>query len=267
MAAVIMRPASPLVMGQRISSQPMQPVGSQPVMSISGSLPSGRLYSQGSPPTTVVTATGSVTRTFSPSGGVPLLMAPMPSSRQHSAVPPPVTTASGVIGGMTRVMSQRTVKLVPVGPATAREQALENQVAELQAQMRQKDEELAELRSMLSPQLRRSLGARSRSFSPRSPSSFSRLSGGPPAQPYAAVDPADPVDVRLEEIYNRSGASLPFKRINKGFYRFGDTLVELDIINSKLMARTEDGWNRGKFGMIEKLISHYDRLERERLAA
>ena len=29
------------------------------------------------------------------------------------------------------------------------------------------------------------------------------------------------------------------KRINRGFYRFGDTITELDIVNHKLMARTE----------------------------
>ena len=28
-------------------------------------------------------------------------------------------------------------------------------------------------------------------------------------------------------------------RINRGFYRFGDTILELNIINHKLMAKTE----------------------------
>ena len=30
-------------------------------------------------------------------------------------------------------------------------------------------------------------------------------------------------------------------RINRGFYRFGETILELNIINHKLMARTEAG--------------------------
>lgn len=32
----------------------------------------------------------------------------------------------------------------------------------------------------------------------------------------------------------------PFEhRINRGFYRFGETILELNIINHKLMAKTE----------------------------
>ena len=74
-------------------------------------------------------------------------------------------------------------------------------------------------------------------------------------------------------------------RINRGFYRFGETILELNIINHKLMARTEagrlcgvqerqrdslvgclasdekrqDGWNRSKFGPIEKFLMYYEK--------
>ena len=74
----------------------------------------------------------------------------------------------------------------------------------------------------------------------------------------------DPVDVRLAEFFNSTACGVSFQRINKGFYRFGKTVVELEIVNHKLMARTEDGWNRVKFGPIEKFMSTYEPLERAR---
>lgn len=81
---------------------------------------------------------------------------------------------------------------------------------------------------------------------------------------YQVTDPNDSVDARLEEFYNSTGSAIPFVRINKGFYRFGETIVELRIINHKLMAQTEDGWNRGKFGPIEKFLMYYENIEREK---
>jgi len=78
------------------------------------------------------------------------------------------------------------------------------------------------------------------------------------------VDRDDPIDVRLEEIHNASYSLIPFKRISNGFYRFGGATVELRIINHKLMAQTEDGWNRGKFGTVEKFLVHYEPIERQR---
>jgi len=81
---------------------------------------------------------------------------------------------------------------------------------------------------------------------------------------YTAVDQDDPVDIRLEEYYNSTNSAIPFRRINRGFYRFGETICELKIINHKLMAATEDGWNRGKFGPIEKFMTHYENIEREK---
>lgn len=86
-----------------------------------------------------------------------------------------------------------------------------------------------------------------------------------PRIPYAAVDPKDPIDSRLEEFYNSTGSQVSFKRINRGFYKFGETLVELDIVNLKLMARTEDGWNRGKWSPVEKFLAVYENIERDRL--
>eukprot|EP00392_Amoebophrya_sp_AT5.2_P009427 g9455.t1 len=83
--------------------------------------------------------------------------------------------------------------------------------------------------------------------------------------PYTPLDTRDPVDNRLAEFYNSTGSAVPFVRINKGFYKYGHSLVELEIVNHKLMAKTEDGWNRGKFGAIEKFMSAYEPLERDRL--
>merc|ERR1719456_1936368 len=111
------------------------------------------------------------------------------------------------------------------------------------------------------------MGATKSKSPPRSTavsSGFRRVTGASPAMSYGAIDPEDPIDVRLEEFYNSTGSAIQFKRINKGFYRFGDSIVELDIINHKLMARTEDGWNRGKFGPIEKFLMYYENIEREK---
>merc|ERR1712113_71445 len=85
-----------------------------------------------------------------------------------------------------------------------------------------------------------------------------------PDTPYRASDQEDQVDVRLEEFYNSTASQIRFTRINRGFYRFGDMIVELSIINHKLMAKTEDGWNRGKFGPIDKFMMHYENVEREK---
>ncbi|CAD7966204.1 unnamed protein product [Amoebophrya sp. A25] len=97
-------------------------------------------------------------------------------------------------------------------------------------------------------------------------SSRNRVSTAKPMAPYTPLDGRDPVDNRLAEFYNSTGSAVPFLRINKGFYRYGrTTMVELSIINHKLMAKTEDGWNHGKFGAIEKFMSTYEPIERERL--
>ena len=72
-----------------------------------------------------------------------------------------------------------------------------------------------------------------------------------------------PIDVRLKEFYNASNSLIPFKRMNKDFYRFGAT-VEPRIINHKLMAQAEHGWNRGKFGTVEKFLVHHEPMQRQR---
>jgi hypothetical protein len=74
-----------------------------------------------------------------------------------------------------------------------------------------------------------------------------------PVEPYHAVAPNDPIDVQLESTYNQSSCTVPFKRINKGWYLAGRIQVEMDIVNHKLMLRCED-WNRGKFGLIERFM-------------
>jgi len=71
------------------------------------------------------------------------------------------------------------------------------------------------------------------------------------------------VDVRLAEFYNAADSKVPFVRINAGFYKFGRTVVELKIINHKLMALS-DGWNRRKWAPIEKFVGAFERIERER---
>jgi len=85
-----------------------------------------------------------------------------------------------------------------------------------------------------------------------------------PAKLYKALDKGDEIDLRLEDFYNMTNSAIPFKRVNRGFYKFGETTVELKIVNNKLMAQTEDGWNRGKFGPIEKFITCFETLEREK---
>mmetsp|Transcript_83233 Transcript_83233/g.222488 ORF Transcript_83233/g.222488 Transcript_83233/m.222488 type:complete len:250 (+) Transcript_83233:3-752(+) len=81
---------------------------------------------------------------------------------------------------------------------------------------------------------------------------------------YHATVPTDPTDVRLEEFMSGITCPIRFHRINQGLYRFGATQVELEIVNQKLMARTDDGWNRGKLGPIERFIAQFEPIERDR---
>eukprot|EP00930_Biecheleria_cincta_P025407 TRINITY_DN18099_c0_g1_i1.p1 TRINITY_DN18099_c0_g1~~TRINITY_DN18099_c0_g1_i1.p1 ORF type:complete len:278 (-),score=51.73 TRINITY_DN18099_c0_g1_i1:61-894(-) len=153
------------------------------------------------------------------------------------------------------------------GASTAREQELEQKLAELEALVSRKDQEIKELHSMLAKA----------GLKPPSPSDkkarqrdrvaaggFRKVAESEPAVPYEAVDQDDPIDMRLQEFYNSTGSAVSFRRINRGFYRFGETIVELSIINHKLMARTEDGWNRSKFGPVEKFLMYYENIEREK---
>ncbi|EER01581.1 hypothetical protein Pmar_PMAR000271 [Perkinsus marinus ATCC 50983] len=87
---------------------------------------------------------------------------------------------------------------------------------------------------------------------------------GDPAFPYHSMNRDDPVDMRVEEFYNSTSSAVPIKRINRKFYSFGSTQVEIDVVNGKLLVRTEDGWNNGKYGAIEKFLVHYEPTEREK---
>lgn len=145
-------------------------------------------------------------------------------------------------------------------PAGGREQALERRVQELESLLVQKDSMIQDMEIQLA-NIKKNPGSKRGSQKMGGSCTGSKTSvraGSKPTQPYTARDPDDPIDVRLQEFYNSSGATTQFQRINRGFYRFGGSVVELNIINHKLMARTEDGWNRGKFGPIDKFLMHYE---------
>jgi len=150
-----------------------------------------------------------------------------------------------------------------------REQALEQRVRELVSELSLKEKTIQELQNELSSKGNNNNNKKGgNSGNVRSPgragTGFRKVAETKPKIRYSASDQDDPIDVRLEEFYNSTGSAILFRRINRGFYRFGDTIVELDIINHKLMARTEDGWNRGKFGPVEKFLTYYENIEREK---
>jgi len=154
------------------------------------------------------------------------------------------------------------------GGYLSREQVLEKKVRDLEALLNSKEKTIQDLQGAVIAARGSNMmnGGKSKSRSPgrNSGSGFRKLSASKPTVRYQAADQDDPVDVRLEEFYNATGSAIPFHRINRGFYRFGETIVEVDIINHKLMARTEDGWNRGKFGPVEKFIGYFENIEREK---
>lgn len=145
--------------------------------------------------------------------------------------------------------------------------ALEQRVRELESLVSMKEETIQDLQSQLAASAKNSnqkgMNSKSRSPGPGG-NGFRKVQDSKPVVRYNARDGSDPIDVRLEEFYNSTGSAIQFRRINRGFYRFGDSTVELDIINHKLMARTEDGWNRGKFGPVEKFLMYYENIEREK---
>lgn len=153
------------------------------------------------------------------------------------------------------------------GHPSPREQALNQRVRELEEIVAEKDQIIQELQMALDQAKISPINTSSKKTarSPnRSNSGFRKLTDSKPVIKYTAADSEDPVDIRLEEFYNNTGSAIQFRRINRGFYRFGDSIVELDIINHKLMARTEDGWNRNKFGPIEKFLMNYENIERQK---
>lgn len=177
-----------------------------------------------------------------------------------SAAAPPVGTAAAAlqVGSTTQRATQES--LPSPKSASPREQALEQRVRELELQVNQKDVVIKELRASLAKAGVKTSG----SSHSNSPSKKKGANESKPIVRYAAVDQDDPIDVRLEEFYNNTGSAIQFRRINRGFYRFGETICEIDVINHKLMARTEDGWNHGKFGPIEKFLVYYENIERQR---
>lgn len=161
---------------------------------------------------------------------------------------------------------------VPGKQVTQEQQQLELRVQELEQIVEQKDKLIEELQAALAKAGVKPGSAtiserqqKTKSPSKMATSGFQKLTGSKPSVRYTVFDPNDPVDVRLEEFYNSTGSAVQFRRINHGFYRFGETIVELNIINHKLMARTEDGWNRNKFGPIEKFLMYYENIEREKM--
>ncbi|KAF4694134.1 hypothetical protein FOZ60_008939 [Perkinsus olseni] len=54
------------------------------------------------------------------------------------------------------------------------------------------------------------------------------------------------------------------ERINRKFYAFGSSQVEIDVVNGKLLVRPEDELNNGKYGAVEKFFVHYEPIEREK---
>jgi hypothetical protein len=149
----------------------------------------------------------------------------------------------------------------PGNSASAREQALEAKVRDMELLLNEKDAEIQELRATLA---RAGVKTSSGGAAPSTPAGHKRPGDPKPVIPYNAVEQDDPVDVRLEEFYNNTNSAIQFRRINRGFYRFGETIVEVHIINHKLMARTEDGWNHGKSGPIEKFLAYYENIERQK---
>jgi len=205
-----------------------------------------------------------------------------PANPAPAAAKPPAALAVSAAPAMTPAVAPAPAPVVPSGPSL-REQMLEQKNRELENIIAQKDrdiqdiiaqkdrdiQELQQQLQIVNQRLKQTTGKEVRS--PR----VSGMSGGgrnnlqmggdsKPMMPYQCVAPDDPTDQRLEEFYNSTGSAIQFRRINRGFYRFGETIVELDIINHKLMGRTEDGWNRGKFGPVERFLKEYENIERDK---
>lgn len=199
----------------------------------------------------------------SPTGSQPLALAQPNYARPLAPQPQPLSPA-------TALAAPQAPQSAPQAPqpalVSAREQMLEAKVRQLEQTVADKDAEIRELQATVA-NLQKANPPKSSARGPpaRSGSGFRRSMEGTPVNKYSAIDQEDPIDIRLEEFYNTTDSAIQFKRINKGFYRFGDSIVELDIMNHKLMAKTEDGWNRGKFGPIEKFLGYYENIERERI--
>lgn len=94
---------------------------------------------------------------------------------------------------------------------------------------------------------------------------------------YTDLAGKDDIDSRLLGWLEQNGASLTFRRKNRGWYAFrrtdetgplsADRCVELSIVSSgKLMAKVEPsandaGWNNGKCGAMERFVAYFSALE------
>lgn len=202
----------------------------------------------------------------------PTLSAPLtPKIVQSVGVESGVATAkviASALGAPTQTSNVSANVISSAKPGmSARELALEARARELESILVSKDRTIQDLEAELVMLKSNSIGAGKRSSiqSPGRKSNFRSMNESKPAIRYSPGDPDDNIDVRLAEYYNSTGSAVQFKRINRGFYRFGETIVELDIVNHKLMARTEDGWNRGKLAPIDKFMTQYENIEREKM--
>lgn len=207
-------------------------------------------------------------------GAMPMAL---PSGRQYSQQPAMDSSRVSPMGPAGYIQAVQRPAAGAASPSgTNREMTLEQRVRELEAVVDQKDSTIKALQSALTaaggkfptkPSNNSFLGkgkVQPRNAGVGGRSRKVEVAGSKPSTPYQAVDQDDPIDVRLEEFFNSTNSQIQFRRINRGFYRFGETVVELDLINHKLMAMTEDGWNRQKFGPIEKFLVHYESIEREK---
>merc|ERR1719247_3512833 len=112
--------------------------------------------------------------------------------------------------------------------------------------------------------LQRQADAQKRRAKTSAGSRLGRVAQGTPVTEHVPVR-GDEIDMRLAELYNQTTSAILFKRINKGCYIFGTLQVDVDLINHKLMIKTDDGWNRGNFGPVEKFLYANENLEREKL--
>jgi hypothetical protein len=182
----------------------------------------------------------------------------------------PTSSSPDVISLLQRTLAQKDSeisKLKAEGEANVRR--YEQQLQEVKAALNTKSAYVARLEEEAKRATQRASGmpvvsAREPkenfyTFAPRPVTTDSQLKTqmiAGPVEPYHAVAPNDPIDVQLESTYNQSSCTVPFKRINKGWYLAGRIQVEMDIVNHKLMLRCED-WNRGKFGPIERFMMQY----------
>jgi len=197
-----------------------------------------------------------------------------PSTRTPTRTPTqmaaPTSSSPDVISLLQRTLAQKEAeisKLKAEGEANVRR--YEQQLQEVKAALNNKAAYVARLEEEAKRATQRASGmpvlsARQQketayTFAPRPVTTDSQLKNqivAGPLEPYHAVAPNDPIDVQLEATYNQSPCTVPFKRINKGWYLAGRFQVEMDIVNHKLMVRCED-WNRGKFGPIVRFMMQY----------